>query len=202
MPMLMPIATAGRSLGGDATLPVTRHSPSRDPLPFVAENEVARRRPEPPPLLPTTPKVIAQTPPADFPIERCASVAAALAMSSSDRESILEASGLTRQAWAAIERRWSAAIRKEGERGKTALLTAYDEAYIAELERGRGPIEAAQYARLMLAMERGSAAQTLDELKLPRDAQMRIQRVMMKRITKDKNLAASVREALLVARGA
>ena len=82
-----------------------------------------------------------------------------------------------------------------------ALLTAYDEAYVAELERERGPIEAAEYARLMVAMERGSAAPTLDELRLPRDAQMLIQRVVMKRMTKDKALAASVRDALTAARG-
>jgi len=39
--------------------------------------------------------------------------------------------------------------------GKNALLTRFDEAYVARLEEERGPIVAQEYAKLMIAAERG-----------------------------------------------
>jgi hypothetical protein len=80
------------------------------------------------------------------------------------------------------------------------LLRAYDAAYVAQLEKERGPITVEEYARLVVASERGGAAPLLEELRMPRGAFMRIERVWLDRVAEDDALAASVRKAILAAR--
>jgi hypothetical protein len=99
-----------------------------------------------------------------------------------------------------VEKFWSESIRKETDRGKTALLKAYDAAYVGQLEKERGPITVEEYARLVVASERGATAQALEELSLPRGAFLRIERVWLERVSADDALAATVRKAILAAR--
>jgi hypothetical protein len=80
------------------------------------------------------------------------------------------------------------------------LLKAYDAAYVAQLEKERGPITIDEYARLVIASERGQVAPTLTELKLPRGAVLRIERVWLDKVADDPELAANVRKAILTAR--
>jgi hypothetical protein len=91
-------------------------------------------------------------------------------------------------------------MKAETKRGKTALLKRYDAAYITELERGRGPISAHEYARVAAAADPEDAARALEELKLPDGALMRLHRVWLGKMTKDPALGESVRKAMERAR--
>ena len=95
-----------------------------------------------------------------------------------------------------IEAHWQQRIRSESRRGKATLLRRHDEAYVAQLERERGPIEVAEYAALVVAAERGTAAELLEELSLPSTASLPIERVFLRRITKDATLGDEIRLAV------
>jgi len=91
-------------------------------------------------------------------------------------------------------------IRAETGRGRSALLKAYDMAYIAQLEEERGPIRVEDYARLLVAAERGSGDVKLAAMGLPRGALLRIQRVWLGKVAGDAELGKSVRIAVESAR--
>jgi hypothetical protein len=135
-----------------------------------------------------------------MPIEQCAAIAASIARRKPDTALILKEHKVTPSDWAAVERYWSDAIRKETDRGKTALLAAYDAAYVAQLERERGPITVEEYARLVVAAERGGIGDALAELKLPRGAMLKIERVWLAKVAEDSALAGAVRRAIEAAR--
>jgi hypothetical protein len=135
-----------------------------------------------------------------FPIDRCAATAASMARRTADRAKILEENELTQKTWDALVKHWTEAIREETKRGKTALLEAYDRAYVARLEEERGPIRPEDYARIVVAGERGNADEALAKLTLPRGAMLRIQRVWVGRIAADPAVGASVRDATEAAR--
>ena len=78
---------------------------------------------------------------------------------------------------AALDKHWNDAISRETARGKTRLLQAYDAAYVAQLEQERGPLQVEEYARLVVAAERGGTGKVLAEMTLPRRA-MRCSRVV------------------------
>ena len=104
-------------------------------------------------------------PPTDAPAEpieaytlvRCAAIAARIARRPEEAGAVLEASRLSGERWEAAHERWLAAIRAETGRGKKALLSEYDAAYVKTLEEERGPITAEEYARLVIAAERGQS---------------------------------------------
>ena len=133
-------------------------------------------------------------------VETCGAIAASLARRKDDAPRILEERSITAADWKLVEKYWSEAIRKETDRGRMVLLRAYDAAYVAQLEKERGPITVEEYARLVVASERGGAAPVLEELSMPRGAFMRIERVWLDRVAEDDALAASVRRAILAAR--
>jgi hypothetical protein len=133
-------------------------------------------------------------------IETCGAIAASLARRKDEAAKILEERSITAADWKIVEKYWAEAIRKETDRGRTALLKAYDAAYVAQLEKERGPITVEEYARLVVASERGGAAPVLDELSLPKGSFMRIERVWLERVAEDDALAADVRKAILAAR--
>jgi hypothetical protein len=133
-------------------------------------------------------------------IERCAAIAASIAGRRRSEQTILEENDLVGADFMAVEKRWAEAMEAEAARGRRALLDAYDDAYVAQLEEERGPIAPAEYARLAVAAERGTAAATLASLSLPRDSRMRIERVWLRRIVKDAKLAKQVRRAISAAR--
>jgi hypothetical protein len=136
----------------------------------------------------------------EVPIEKCASIAASIARRRDETPAILKENEITAADYQIVEKYWNDAIRKETDRGRMTLLKAYDTAYVAQLEKERGPITIDEYARLVIASERGQAAPTLTELKLPRGSYLRIERVWLDKVTDDPELAASVRKAILAAR--
>lgn len=137
-----------------------------------------------------------------YPLERCAVIAASIARSRHAALEILDAHALDAATWAALESRWSAAIRAEECRGRGSLLARHDAAYVAQLERERGPIGVEEYARLAVALERGTMAAELAALSLPSGAMVRIQRVWIGRIAADATLGKMVLAAIEAAREA
>ncbi|HTN89163.1 MAG TPA: DUF2169 domain-containing protein [Sorangium sp.] len=133
---------------------------------------------------------------AAFPIERCAAIAAKLARRPADRDTILKAEELTPKTWQWLHVRRLDEIQDEVARRKKKLLSAYDAAYVAALEKERGPITAGEYAQLLIAAEQGQGQAALAELGLPDESMMRIRRVWLERIVKDKKAAAEVRAAM------
>jgi hypothetical protein len=135
-------------------------------------------------------------PPDEWPVARCAAIAASIARARAETPRILEENELTPAAWAALTRRYSDAIREEAMRGRDALLRAYDRAYVAQIERERGPIQVEEYARLAVAAERGAEGPVLAELGLPHAALIRIERVWIERMSSDPELRQRAREAI------
>jgi hypothetical protein len=133
-------------------------------------------------------------------VETCGAIAASLARRKDEAAKILEERSISAADWKLVEKYWTEAIRKETDRGRMGLLRAYDAAYVAQIEKERGPITVEEYARLVVASERGGAAPVLEELRMPRGAFMRIERVWLDRLAEDDALAASVRKAILAAR--
>jgi hypothetical protein len=133
-------------------------------------------------------------------VETCGAIAASLARRKDETAKILEERSISAADWKLVEKYWTEAIRKETDRGRMVLLRAYDAAYVAQLEKERGPITVEEYASLVVASERGRAAPVLEELSMPRGAFMRIERVWLERLAEDDALAASVRKAILAAR--
>lgn len=134
------------------------------------------------------------------PIERCAAIAASCARRRQDKAKILDENGLTASQWEKIEKHWEGAIREEAKRGRAALLGAYDAAYVEQLEQERGPLRVEDYARLVVAIERGSTDDVLEDLTLPRGAVLRIRRVWLEKLATDTALAGSAARALEDAR--
>lgn len=131
-----------------------------------------------------------------YPLERCAAIAARLARRPGALDDILAAEALSPETWEALHAHWLDAIRADVGRGKRRLLSSYDAAYIAALEAERGTITAREYARLVIAAERGSDAQALAELGLPDGALLRLRRVWLERSVKDPAVAQEVRAAM------
>lgn len=188
--------------------------PAKDPLPFVhgaaamaslpsppmfapaAALDEARSALEPPrPEAPLAP-VKKEARPEDFALERCAALTATIARRKPDKAKILEEQELSAAQWAAIEKHWDDAIQVECKRGKKTLLDRFDAAYVEQLERERGPIEVGDYAKLMVATERGALDEALGDVGLPRGALMRIERAWMKRMMKDAALGQRVEEEI------
>jgi hypothetical protein len=142
--------------------------------------------------LPSEPKL----PLEKHPIERCAAIAASIARTCAETAQILEVEKLDPAVWAALDKHWNDAISKEMAKGKMGLLQAYDAAYVAQLEQERGPLHIEEYARLVVALERGGTDEALAEMTLPRGAIIRIERVWLKKIATTPALAASVCEAV------
>ncbi len=137
-----------------------------------------------------------------YPIERCAAIAASRARRKADAARILEESELTEALWQKLDKYWGDATQAEIRRGKTALLKAYDAAYVARLEEERGPISIEEYARISVASERGTTALVLAELTLPKGAAMRIERTWVDLLSEDARLAKHFGVAVDAAREA
>lgn len=184
-PMIGPLATPEMFERGPARAP---EAPAPEPKKTAPEPKKAR------------PKAATKKPaPVEVTLEQCAAVAASIARRREETARILEEQGLTREAWEAAEQRWSAAIRAEIAQGKTALLKRFDRAYVEQIERERGVIQAHEYARLAVAAQRGGPDEVLDALGLPRGALMRIERVWLERMARDALLDEKVRAAMKAA---
>ena len=175
------------------------------PLAIAARPVAAEVAEEALEIAPSAP--VAPAPPAALPLEvfslaRCAAIAAAIAHRPPDRAQILERHELSPELYATLDEHWTAQLRAELDRGKTALLSAYDTAYVAELEQLRGPIRVEEYASLLVAAERGQSDRALADLDLPRGALLRVKRVWLVKCAEDLALGASVRGAVEDARDA
>ena len=137
-----------------------------------------------------------------YPIDRCARAAARLARRPAESGAILEAEDLSPSRWEALHAHWQDAIAEELGRGKRALLSTYDAAYVAALEEERGPIDVDAYARLVVASERGKGEALLAEMGLPEGTMMRIERVWLGKTAGDAGFGKRVRLALRTARDA
>jgi hypothetical protein len=129
-------------------------------------------------------------------LERCAAISAELGDRRTPRADVLRQNNLTESTWAASERHWTNTLAKEAELGEKELLQAFDAAYVAALEKLRGPIRLEDYARLTVASERGSLRAVLEELTIQRSALMRIERVWAKRLAEDPSLLRKTAEAV------
>lgn len=162
---------------------------------------VAAPEPEPEPALAPP---VEETPPAgppikEFPLARTAAMAARIDRQPAKYSQILEHESLAPIAWEALEEHWRAAVDADMALGRRKTLAAYDEAYVGALEADRGPITAAEYARLLIASERGGADGVLEELGLPAQAMMRLRRVWLGRTVRDPRAAEALRLAMRVA---
>jgi len=180
---LGPLATP-EMVAEDLGVPVAAPAEAAPGAAVAAEPEPPS--PPPPPKLPIE----------EYPLERCARIAASIARTRARLAEILEQHALDEERWDALRTHWASAIKSENERGKTALLRAYDAAYVAQLEDERGPIAVDEYAKLVVASERGRAEPALAELGLPDSAMLRIHRVWMQRTIKDPEMRTQVRRAV------
>jgi hypothetical protein len=131
-----------------------------------------------------------------YPVERCAGIAASMHCRPDAAVTILEALTIEPTLWARLKAYWDEAIDREIKRGKADLVQAYDEAYVAQLERERGEITVEEYVSLKVAAARGTRAGTLAELRVPEQAVMSIERLWLVKIVDNGNLRRRVRRAL------
>lgn len=118
---------------------------------------------------------------AEFPLERCAAIAAWLALRPADTRAILEVHQLDGPTWTTLERHWSTAIKAALGEGDATLLRAYDAAFVGSLEKLRGPIAPDEHARIVAARGRGRSADIMNALGLPTIAMVPIERVFLQR---------------------
>lgn len=159
----------------------------------------------PPPAPAPAPAANAQAPTAmdeDESIERCARITASIARRKEDRAKILEQEKLESERFATMQTHWNSAITAETNRGKTKLLEKYDDAYVGRLEEERGTILPEEFARLVVSTERGHPDVILRELGLPSAALMRVERVFLRRTSRDLELAQRVLRAIEAERDA
>jgi hypothetical protein len=186
-------------------VPVTPHAPAPPALIGpLATLEMATRAapaPEPPPdVLPATAQ--APVPGGDplplsaYPLVRCAAITASIARRKDDKPAVLERHELTEDRWSALEAHWGEAMKEESGRGGSDLLSAFDAAYVEQLEAERGALTIDDYARLMVSVERGTTGEVLDALDLPRGSMARLQRVWLKKVGQNAALGRQVREAM------
>ncbi|AKT36333.1 DUF2169 family type VI secretion system accessory protein [Chondromyces crocatus] len=167
-------------------------TPQAEPVPPLA--------PPPPRKLdvpPSTPGTSAEPLPLDaYPIERCARIAARRALRPPDQSAILQAESLSENTWEALHGHWLQQLEVAPQRRRKTLLSAYDSAYVAQLEAERGPITVEEHAQLAVAAERGDTARALQELGLPLEVLMRLRRVWIAKIAADQALGVRVRRAI------
>ncbi|WP_437963220.1 DUF2169 domain-containing protein [Sorangium sp. So ce260] len=183
--LLTPARLAATSVAEPVPAPSTAPAAAPDPRPAAVPERRSGEGPAEPAL-----------PVGAYPLARCAAIAARLARRPAAQGEILEAEALSPDTWDALHAHWLDAIRADVGRGKRRLLASYDAAYIAALEAERGPITAGEYARLVIASERGNDAQALAELGLPDGVLLRLRRVWLERIVKDPVAAQEVRAAM------
>jgi hypothetical protein len=164
--------------------------------------------PVPPPLLSlSSPSAVPAkeepSPPVDpksVPVERHAAVAATLDHRRSPRGDVLEAEAWSEQDWAAIDQHTAATLAAEAAVGGYTLRSASDAAYVARLEVLRGPIQPAEYARILGGIQSGTSADVLRALDIPGPALMRIVRLWTAKLAREPKLSIDLMKSLTAAR--
>jgi hypothetical protein len=134
-------------------------------------------------------------------VEECARLAASLARRPDETERLLAAGAVSLAVWKANEAYWAQVLREEAAKGRAKLLCAYDTAFVTRLELERGAISVEDYARLVVAAERGQTANALQALDLPQGSVARIERVLLRRVVDHPALVDEVRRAVERLRG-
>ena len=127
---------------------------------------------------------------------RCGAIAARLACDGPSAAEILSVEGLDAASWQEVHERRRDAIRDEVARGKKALLTEYDTAYVQVLEALRGVITVEAYAAIAEAAERGAEGRQVTDRGLPEGAWPHVHRVWIQRMVRDVRLGKQVRAAI------
>jgi hypothetical protein len=212
-PMIGPLSTPEMLAAAPEPEPTPAPPPEAEPKPAEPKPDAEPPEPKPgaeppepkPGAEPAEPKPGAE--PAEPPkeaerisVEQCAAIAASLALRPDDTAEILEDNDLEPEPWKAVETYWAEQIRKEAGLGRARLLRSYDRCYVERLEEERGPIEVEEYARLVVAAERGNAESVLRELRLPQGATVRIERVFLRRVVDRPAVGDKVRKAVEAAR--
>ena len=174
-------------------------SPPPASPPLVSPPLVSPPLVSPPPVSPPLVSPPTSLPLERYPIATCAAIAASRGRPQAEEDAILRGHALPAELWARLMQHWNEAILREAERGRSDLRNAYDQAYVAQLEDERGPMTPAEYARLVLALERGCVGAVLRQLGLPAGAILRIQRVFLGRMAADPALGHRVRAAIAAA---
>lgn len=158
--------------------------------------EPASPTPEPAAALAIAPDGEPELPLQAYPLERCAVIAASIARRPGERAAILKTHDLTPSRYSALDEHWMETIRRETERGRSKLLRAHDRAYVGQIEAERGPIEIAEYARIVVAARRSQEGAALSDLGVPRAALPALRRVWLRKLADDPALAASARREI------
>jgi hypothetical protein len=139
---------------------------------------------------------------AELPLEFCAAITARLDRTPEERARILDQMGLSESTYVASEQAWAMTMRTETEQGRSDLRSAYERAYVAQLETERGEIDISDYAHLMVSVEFSDADAVLADLGLPRCALVRIERVWQERMAADAAFCSRVRQVMASTRRA
>lgn len=203
-PMPWPIATPAMVPPPAAVMPIVgagtigqslKQKPWTPPVaaPPVEEEE----EPSPPTLLTKVAEPEAPPPPRELELEEYAMIAAEIAFGKNERASVLSERNLSDEQYEPLAKSLEASMSEELLRGRIALRTRFDKAFVARLEDLRGaPLSAENYAGLVVATERAQAAEALEALGLPAQSQMPIERVWLERMTEEPGLKKEVRKAL------
>jgi len=195
---------------GIKTLPFGLNDLAKDVL--TASRAAAVPAPVPAPVLvvPSDPAVSlprakvapteAEPAPESVTIERYAAISAALSRKGVDRGAVLRAHKLTIAGWGSIDRHWKRALAEQTDHGEKALLSAFDDAYVAAQGALHRPVGVRDYARILIGLERGEVGRVLADLQLQLSDLMRLQRVWSKRVAEAPELAAELAEATEAAR--
>jgi hypothetical protein len=120
----------------------------------------------------------------------CATVAARIDLQPDARDDVLTEARLDAEQWTASTEHWEAVIAGELGAGIQQTLKCFDAAYVAEIERVRGPIEPER------AAERGRMAEMLRTHRLPIEGWMRIKRTWIRTLCLEPALRARYFAAL------
>jgi hypothetical protein len=190
LPSLPFVASSAPSPGGRTTapMPVTTDGDLDEPT-------RAKRTDKP---LPSFPGSRPSMDPAD--VGMFAAVSAHLARKGIERIAVLEAHGMTETEFSLLSERWKTSLESETDRGKKDLASAFDMAYVAAQERLDPPIGIAEYAQIVVALERGTVGRVLTELELELSDLMRLQRVWSRRVASSVEAQNSLNAAIEVMR--
>jgi hypothetical protein len=140
----------------------------------------------------------ARSPPdeASFPLPRLARITAAIDREPHRATEILAASDVDEDQWDALEALARTQVVAGTRTGDPSVLARFDDVYLETLEDDRGPIELDDYARMVVAEERGEVDPLARELDLPAPALMRLARVWQRRAAADPAIAHELRGAI------
>ncbi|EYF08058.1 DUF2169 family type VI secretion system accessory protein [Chondromyces apiculatus] len=136
----------------------------------------------------------------EYPLERCAALDASLARSPDEKARILRTNHLTEPEWMRLREAWAVEVKGALRRGRSEMLRSYDAAYVAQLEKERGPVTVEEVARMNVGTERGDLEGVMRDVGLPGESAIRIQRTWIGRMASDAALGASVRKAVAKAK--